>query len=81
MTEVTNELIFDVLKTVQTDLADLKDDVSVLKESVVRIDARIASMESHMAGFHTRQNWHSQELDEHRGRLEGLEREDDKPKD
>lgn len=74
MTEVTNDMMFEVLKNIQ-------GDVSVLKESVTRIDARISSMENHMAGFHTRQNWHTQELDEHRGRLEALEEKDDSPKD
>ncbi len=41
--------------------------------SVVRIDARIGTMENYMAGFHNNLNWHGSALDELRGRVEVLE--------
>ena len=66
MTEVTNDLIYSVLKTVQSDM-------SVLKEAVSRIDARIASMDHHMAGFYSEQRWQNDELDNLKGRIEALE--------
>ncbi len=66
MADVTNELIYSILKTVQADMA-------VLKESVRRIDARIASMDHHLAGFYSEQRWQNDELDNMRGRLETLE--------
>lgn len=72
MARVTNELIYDVLRNVQSD-------VSTLKESVRRIDARMGAIENLMAGFHSTLNWHGQELDEHRGRLESLEQPDSDP--
>jgi hypothetical protein len=67
MTKITNALIYKVLTNVQSD-------VSMLKESVRRIDARMGAIENLMAGFHNTLNWHGQALDEHRGRLEHLER-------
>lgn len=62
-----NDVVVPLLRTIQGDIA-------TLKESVRRIDARLGSMESLQAGFHNTMNWHSQELDEHRGRLEHLEK-------
>lgn len=50
MADVTNELIYSILKTVQSDVA-------VLKESLRRIDVRIASMDYHLAGFYSEQRW------------------------
>lgn len=66
MGKITNELLYTVLKAVQADL-------SMVKESIRRIDARMGAMESLMAGFHSILNWHSQDIDEHRARLEALE--------
>ena len=66
-----------ILKAIQADIADLKgvrDDIRVLKESVQRIDARIASMDNFMAGFHSTLNWQGGDLDEYRARLADLER-------
>ena len=37
----------------------------------------MGAIENLMAGFHNTLNWHGQELDEHRGRLENLEGNDD----
>lgn len=72
MIRVTNDLIYSVLKNVQSD-------VSILKESARRIDARMGAIENLMAGFHNTLNWHGQEIDEHRGRLEALEERDRDP--
>ena len=73
MTEVTNDLLYQVLKSVQ-------GDISVLKESVRRIDARIASMDHHLAGFYSEQRWQNDELDNLRGRVEALEDQDPESK-
>jgi hypothetical protein len=73
MTKVTNELLYEVLKTVQ-------GDISVLKESVRRIDARIASMDHHLAGFYSEQRWQNDEIDNLRGRVEAIEDQDRDPK-
>ena len=69
MSDVTNELIYEVLK-------DVRADISILKEAVRRIDSRMGSVDNLMAGFHNTMNWHGQELDEHRGRLEAIEERD-----
>lgn len=66
MSAVTNELLYEILKSVQAD-------ISVLKESVRRIDARMASMDHHLAGFYSEQRWQNGELDNLRGRVEALE--------
>jgi len=72
MTDVTNDLIYSVLKTIQTD-------ISVLKEAVRRIDARMASMDHHMAGFYSEQRWQNDELDNIKGRIEAIEEKNKPP--
>ena len=67
MTNDIKDIVIPILKAVQSD-------IGVLKESTRRIDARMGAIENLMAGFHNTLNWHGQELDEHRGRLEGLEK-------
>ena len=72
MTDVSNDLIYSVLKTIQAD-------ISVLKEAVRRIDARMASMDHHMAGFYSEQRWQNDELDNLKGRIEAVEEKDKPP--
>lgn len=45
MSKVTNELLYEILKAMQSD-------VSILKESVRRVDARMGAIENLLAGFH-----------------------------
>ena len=73
MSEVTNELLYEVLKNVQSDTSALKSDVSVLKESVRRIDGRLAAMDHYMAGFNAEQRWQNDELDHIKDRITTLE--------
>ena len=54
-------------------LDEIRSDVAVLKESVRRIDARIAYMDSYLAGIHSQLRWQNDEMDELRGRVEALE--------
>lgn len=70
MTDQINDIVIPVLREIQKD-------ISVLKESVRRIDTRIGTMDNYMAGFHNNLNWHGTDLEELRGRIEALE----KPKD
>lgn len=72
MSQVTNELLYEVLKSLQ-------GDISILKESVRRIDARIASMDHHLAGFYSEQRWQNDEIDNLRGRVEAIEDQDHDP--
>lgn len=61
----------------------LEQDLSVLKEAVRRIDARVASMDSHMAGFYSATRWQTDEIDALKGRIEALEQQksnDEPPK-
>lgn len=51
----------------------VEQDVSILKEAVRRIDARVASMDSHMAGFYSATRWQTDEIDALKGRVETLE--------
>ena len=64
---VSNELMYKTLVKVQEDLA-------VLTAAVRRIDARTASMDAHLAGFHGTMTWQSDALDDLRGRVEALEK-------
>lgn len=84
MSDETTNIILPILQaiqgdisTIKSDVSTLKSDVAVLKESVVRIDARIGTMENYMAGFHSNLNWHSTAIDELRGRVEALEQKPD----
>ena len=72
MSEISNSLIYEVLKAIQ-------GDIGVLKESVRRIDARVGSMDHHLAGFYSEQRWQNDEIDTLRGRLEALEDQPEQP--
>lgn len=60
-------------------LQNIQSDISVLKESVQRIDSRLGAMDHHLAGFYTEQRYQNDELDNHRGRLEAIEAKDPDP--
>ena len=75
MSDKIDDIVIPILRNLQAD-------ISILKESVRRIDARISSMDSYMAGFHSSLNWQNMEFDSLRGRVEHLEtRDKDDPKD
>ena len=76
MSDKINDIVIPILKNIQADVSELKSDVSVLKEAVRRIDSRISTMDSYMAGFHGSLNWQNSEIDHLRGRVEGLEDKD-----
>jgi len=61
------------MSTLKSDISTLKSDMSMVKEAVRRMDARVASLDSYMGGFYSSLRWQSDELDNHRGRIEGLE--------
>lgn len=73
MSQVTNELIYETLKNVQSDISILKTDTSTLKETTGRIDIRLKSVEAHMSGFMSSARYLETEIDELRGRVEALE--------
>ena len=66
MSDKIDDVLLPILKNIQADM-------SMLKESVRRIDSRIGTMESYMAGFHSSLRWQGDELDTQRGRIEALE--------
>ena len=66
MSDQITEIVIPILRSLQTDVSDLK-------RAVARIDGRIAAMDSHLAGFHQLLRIHNEEHDEHRGRIEALE--------
>ena len=73
MSNEIEDIVIPILRNLQTDLSDLKSDIIMIKESVRRIDHRNASMDSHIAGFHSKLSWSTDEMDDMRGRLEALE--------
>jgi 3'-phosphoadenosine 5'-phosphosulfate sulfotransferase len=77
MSDDIKDIVIPILKNVQADIASLKMDVSVLKESVRRIDSRMQAMSSYMAGFHSSLSWLEDEYNVLKGRVEGLEDNDD----
>ena len=66
MNKATNQSLYETL-------SEVRSDMSILKEAVRRVDSRMGAIENLMAGFHNTLNWHGQDLDEHRGRLEDIE--------
>ena len=86
MGDKIDDIVVPILRNIQGDVATLKADVSVLKadvsilkEAVRRIDSRIGTMESFMAGFHGSLRWQGDELDHLRGRIERLEDKNNPP--
>ena len=73
MIQVTNKLIYDVLKNVQSDISAIQSDVSILKENTGRIDIRLKTVEAHMSGFMSSARYQETEMDSLRGRVEALE--------
>jgi len=67
MSDEITKIVIPILRGIQTD-------VSLLKRAVQRLDGRIASLDSHMAGFHQSDRTQNDELDDLRGRIEALER-------
>jgi len=49
MTEVTNELIYEVLKSVQAQVALLRDDMDNVKARLTSIDTRLGLVHTDMA--------------------------------
>ncbi len=80
MNDQITETVIPILKAIQADIAVLKSDVAVLKTDVAmlkdcvrRIDGRMGTMESYMAGFHMNLHTHGVELNMHRERISVLE--------
>jgi chromosome segregation ATPase len=74
------DIVIPTLQNIQAELAglksdagELKRDMGVMKESIRRIDARIAYMDSYLAGIHSQLRWQNDEMDDLRGRIEALE--------
>ena len=66
MVEVTNELIFEVLKAVQADASATKSDIRDMK-------ARLASIESFIATLHTDSTRQTIRVEELQERIERIE--------
>jgi hypothetical protein len=66
MADQITDVVIPILRALQADVA-------VLKESVRRIDGRFASIDSLVAGIYSTTRWQSDELDDHRSRLQNLE--------
>ena len=82
MSEEITEIVIPILRSIQTDLASVKSDVSILKKAVTRLDHRTASMDAHLAGFYSSMRMNNDDMDDIRGRIEALERKaqkDDEP--
>lgn len=75
---VTNALIYATLQ-------DLQDRMGRMEKSINAVGTKVSAMDSHLAGFYQSLRVHNDEHDEHRGRIEALERDvkslkDDDPK-
>jgi len=72
MSEI-KDIVVPILQNLQTDIAVLSTDMSVLKENTGKIDSRLKSVEAHMSGFMSTARYQETEIDELRGRVEALE--------
>jgi len=67
MTDQPENLIIEILRKIQTDIGELK-------EQQRTTNLRLSAIEHHMAGFHTSATSSHDEIDELRRRVEQLER-------
>jgi predicted nucleic acid-binding Zn-ribbon protein len=67
MADRADNLVLEILRRLQTDMADLK-------EGQRTANVHLAAIESHLAGFHLTVSAHSDELVELRQRIERIER-------
>ena len=67
---VTNSLIYATLQDLQERLAEMD---KRLTHGIQRLDARMSSMDSHLAGFYQSIRIQNDDIDEQRGRIEALE--------
>ncbi len=73
MSDKIDDIVIPILRNLQSDMG-------VVKASIRRIDARMAAMDHHMAGFYSEQRWQNGELDYLKERIEELGEDDsDKP--
>lgn len=61
MTDKINDIVIPILRTIQSDIA-------VLKENTGKIDLRLKVVESHMTGFMSSTRYIENEVNELRGR-------------
>jgi len=66
MAEITNELIYEVLKSIQAQVGIVREDVDSIKTRLTTLDGRHGQMLSAMAGLHG-------DLAEVSGRMDRLE--------
>ena len=65
--KVSNELIYATLQDIQTRVGRLEDGINILSGNVSALD-------THMAGFYRTATTQNDQINEHRGRIEVLER-------
>jgi predicted nucleic acid-binding Zn-ribbon protein len=67
MPNVTNELLYEVLKKIQVEMADMRDDISDLK-------TRATALDEHMGGLIIQVSGNNNRLDRMDERLKRVER-------
>lgn len=67
MADVTNELIYEVLRRIQAEVADLRDDIGELK-------TRATALDEHMGGLIIQVSGNNNRLDRMEDRLKRVER-------
>ncbi|MCP5299079.1 MAG: hypothetical protein H6954_05180 [Chromatiaceae bacterium] len=73
MPEVTNELMYEVLKGLQEGQNKILSRIESVEEITGRIDTRLKIVEAHMTGFMSSAKYLETEIDQLRGRVEALE--------
>ncbi len=67
MAEISNDLLFEILKRIQGDIADMRDDISELK-------TRATALDEHMGGLIIQVSGNNNRLDRMDERLKRVER-------
>jgi hypothetical protein len=73
------DIVIPTLQKLQSGMAELQKDMGMVKEAIRRIDMRMGALEGHVSGIYSTSRYHSDELDDLRGRVESLEDNPDKP--
>lgn len=73
MVDKIDDVVIPILRAVQSDIAVLKADTAILKETTGKTDIRLKVVEAHMTGFMSSARYLETEIDQLRGRVEALE--------
>jgi predicted nucleic acid-binding Zn-ribbon protein len=74
MTAITNELMYEVLKQIQSSIGMLREDFHDMKKRIVSVEHGLAQLRAEIAHIHQDLVNHSERMDRIESRFERVER-------